>query len=201
VIADIDGLADDGAPGERDNISTDIEHLFGGTSNDVLTGSDAPNRLFGGEGNDTLNGLGGKDTLEPKGGNDTLNGGSGDDIATYYDSGVDGSDRFSGGTGSDTASYQLLHAGPVNVSLDDIPNDGTPGEGDNNLSDVENLIGTIGNDTLIAHSTVSNHLFGLGGADTLNTVDDISANDTADGGDGNDRCITDPGDARPGCET
>jgi Ca2+-binding RTX toxin-like protein len=199
VIADIDGVADDGAAGERDNIRTDIENLYGGTANDVLTGSAASNRLFGAEGNDTLNGLGGLlDVLEPGAGNDTLNGNGGDDIASYGPGG-DGSDRFSGGTGRDTASYRL-HAAPVNVSLDNIANDGVTGERDTNLSDVEDVQGTDGNDTLTAHSTVSNHLFGLDGADTLNTVDGISANDEADGGAGINRCTTDAGDARPRCE-
>lgn len=199
VIADIDGVADDGVPGEQDNIRTDIEQLYGGTANDILTGNDAPNRLFGDEGDDILNGLGGDDTLEPLGGNDTLNGGDGNDFASYGP-GVDGSDRFSGGAGRDTASYRL-HAAPVTVSLDDIANDGGPGEGDNNLRDVEDVQGTAGDDTLTADSTVSNHLFGLEGSDTLNTVDRISGNDEADGGAGDDRCITDLGDTRPRCES
>ena len=198
VIADIDGVADDGAPNERDNIRTDIENLYGGSANDVLIGSDAPNRLFGDEGNDTLNGLGGNDDLQPQGGDDTLTGGNGDDKATYGP-GLDGSDRFSGGDGRDIASYRL-HAAPVHVSLDDIANDGGPGEGDNNLRDVEDIQGTTGDDTLTANSTVSNHLFGLAGSDALNTVDGGSANDEADGGPGVDRCITDVGDARPRCE-
>jgi Ca2+-binding RTX toxin-like protein len=199
VIADIDGVADDGAPDERDNIRTDIEQLFGGNANDTLSGSAAPNRLFGAEGNDTLNGFGGNDDLQPEGGNDTLTGGDGDDTATYGPA-TDGSDRFGGGAGRDTASYRL-RATPVNVSLDDIANDGGPGEGDNNLRDVEDIQGTESNDTLTANSTVSNHLFGLAGSDTLNTVDGISGNDEADGGAGIDRCIADTGDARPRCET
>ena len=81
-----------------------------------------------------------------------------------------------------------------------VANDGVIGEGDNNLRDVEDVQGTAGNDTLSAHSTTNNHLYGLDGADTLTTVDGITANDEADGGVDIDRII-DAGDARPRCET
>jgi Ca2+-binding RTX toxin-like protein len=197
VTANPDGLANDGAAGERDRIGTDIENLFGGSGNDVLSGSSARNRIDGRDGNDVLNGLGDNDLLQPGAGNDVLNGGGGDDVVNYAPA-VDGRDVFSGGPGRDTASYRL-HAAPVSVSLDDIPNDGSPGEGDNNLKDVEDVEGSSGNDTLTAHSTVSNRLFGFGGNDTLNTLDGVSGNDAANGGDGIDRCATDPGDVRA-CE-
>jgi Ca2+-binding RTX toxin-like protein len=49
VIA-LDGVADDGGAGERDNIRTDIETVFGGSANDARTGSAAANRIFGGDG-------------------------------------------------------------------------------------------------------------------------------------------------------
>jgi Ca2+-binding RTX toxin-like protein len=210
VIADIDGVADDGASGESDNIRGDIENVFGGSANDALTGSALANRLFGGQGNDSLNGLAGNDELLGDAGNDNLSGGDGDDTATYGAGvdGVDGSDRFSGGADRDMASYRG-HARNVNVSLDGIANDGTAGEGDNNLSDVENVQGTRGDDTLTGNGaansltglTGSDRLFGLAGSDTLNTVDGISANDSADGGIGIDTCVTDPGDARTNCES
>ena len=88
----------------------------------------------------------------------------------------------------------------MNVSLDDIANDGALLEGDNNRSDVEGIEGTNGDDRLTAPSPgVSNDLFGLGGADTLNTVDGTPANDAANGGEGIDTRFTDAGDFR-GCE-
>ena len=77
---------------------------------------------------------------------------------------------------------------------------GGGGQGDNNLSDVENIQGTTGNDTLTGNNS-ANSLLGMAGSDTLNTVDGIFANDEADGGSGVDRCITDIGDTRPNCET
>jgi Ca2+-binding RTX toxin-like protein len=206
VIADIDDVADDGTAGEGDKIRLDIENLFGGSANDSLTGSSAANRILGRDGNDTLNGLGDDDELLGEGDNDNLNGGDGNDTATYGNgvnpvdgvNRVDGRDSFSGGAGRDTASYRL-HAPTVNVSPDGVPNDGVLGEGDNNLSDVENIQGTGGNDTLTGNNS-ANSLLGLGGSDTLSTFDRI-ANDEADGGSGVDRCITDIGDTRPNCET
>jgi hypothetical protein len=68
----------------------------------------------------------------------------------------------------------------VNVSLDDIANDGALLEGDNNRSDVEGIEGTNGDDMLTPPIPgASNDLFGLGGADTLNTIDGTPANDSA----------------------
>jgi Ca2+-binding RTX toxin-like protein len=197
VTATIDNIANDGAAGEGDNIVADIEDIFGGSANDVLTGSAADNRLFGAQGNDTLNGLTGNDLLAPGAGDNSLSGGDGDDSAVYEQTSV-GRDVFSGGAGRDVASYKA-HTGPVNVSLDGIADDGVTGERDNNLSDVEDIIGTTANDTL-SGNIASNTLFGLAGSDTLNTTDGIPGNDTANGGTGLDRCLTDIGDARIGCE-
>jgi Ca2+-binding RTX toxin-like protein len=197
VIATIDGAANDGVAGEGDNILGDVEDVFGGSANDVLAGSAADNRLLGAGGNDTLLGVGGNDLLAPGGGDDTLKGGDGDDTASY-DPGIDGRDVFSGGAGRDIASYRA-HTGPVNVSLDGVANDGVSGERDNNLSDVEDILGTTGNDTLFGN-TASNRLFGLAGSDTLVAIDGVSGNDLVNGDIGNDKCLTDVGDTRISCE-
>ena len=66
-------------------------------------------------------------------GNDGFNGGDGDDelVATIEQDGID---DFSGGPGVDTANYSgrnNLGAGTVlSLSLDNIRNDGEPGESD-----------------------------------------------------------------------
>jgi Ca2+-binding RTX toxin-like protein len=54
VTVDLDGNADDGVPGEHDNVRPDIENIQGGYGPDVLTGSDDENILNGGDGNDTI---------------------------------------------------------------------------------------------------------------------------------------------------
>ena len=60
-----------------------------GSTNDVISGSDAVDFLSGGAGTDTLSGLGGNDVLDGGTGSDTLNGGLGLDTATYAGSVAD----------------------------------------------------------------------------------------------------------------
>lgn len=74
-----DGVPNDGAANEADNIAADVEQLTGGAGDDTLTGSAGPDSLNGGLGNDTINGLGGDDTLEGLGGRDVIDGGAGRD--------------------------------------------------------------------------------------------------------------------------
>jgi Ca2+-binding RTX toxin-like protein len=72
VTSDLDGVANDGAPGEQDAIATDVENLVGGNGGDALTGSDLANALTGGGGNDTVEGGEGVDALSGGPGADTL---------------------------------------------------------------------------------------------------------------------------------
>src|SRR5207237_227207 len=84
-------------------------------------------------------------------------------------------DLFVGGDGIDTASYAGRIAG-ISVTLDDVANDGAPGEGDNVRHDIENVIGGGGADTLVANGAANvlnggpgdDSLDGGLGADTLN---------------------------------
>jgi len=59
----LDGVRDDGAPGELDNVRTDIEDIAAGAGNDELLGNGAANVLDGGPGNDRMVGDGGVDTF------------------------------------------------------------------------------------------------------------------------------------------
>ena len=52
VAANLNGLADDGAAGERDRIGVDVEALNGGSAADRLTGDARANTLRGNGGND-----------------------------------------------------------------------------------------------------------------------------------------------------
>jgi Ca2+-binding RTX toxin-like protein len=159
VVVDADGVADDGASGEGDNVAADVENLTGGWANDVLTGNNAPNIVRGGDGNDVLRG---------ELGDDTLDGGPGADVLW-------------GGPGTDLADYSSRLAA-VYVSLDELASDGAYGEGDNVRSDVENITGGYGNDVLRGN-VAANVLRGLGGGDTL---DGREGNDVLDGGAGPD---------------
>lgn len=158
--------ADDGEPGEEDDVPADVENLIGGSGNDSIEGSASNNRLDGGDGDDEL--IGGD-------GNDVLSGGI-------------GADNMVGGSGTDTADYSerndvdaLLSGAPiaVNVTINGVANDGKSGELDNVNLDVENVAGTIANDVLTG-SAGDNRLDGGHGRDILT------------GGDGNDTLVGGP---------
>jgi Ca2+-binding RTX toxin-like protein len=70
-----DGLANDGEPGEGDNLSVDVENVYGGSGDDVLIGSDARNVLKGGIGDDFLQGKAARDALKCSEGVDEAVGG------------------------------------------------------------------------------------------------------------------------------
>ncbi len=164
VTATIDGTANDGIGGETDNVKTDIENLTGGSGADTLTGGAAANRIEGGAGNDMLNGGDANDTLVGNLGNDVFNGGNGTDTVDYWK-------HYSW----EDAANGLVSDG-VNVSIDGVANDGLryPQESDNVKTDVENINGTWGSDTLTG-SAGDNRLDGSYWTDQINGLD---GNDT-----------------------
>jgi Ca2+-binding RTX toxin-like protein len=75
VNASLNGVADDGARGELENLPNDVEDLYGGWSNDTLIGNASDNTLDGGpSGSDTLIGMNGVDWLYGGPGGDELYG-------------------------------------------------------------------------------------------------------------------------------
>jgi Ca2+-binding RTX toxin-like protein len=50
VSATLDGVANDGHPGENDFVMDNVENLLGGQGNDVLSGNDGANILAGSRG-------------------------------------------------------------------------------------------------------------------------------------------------------
>ena len=68
----LDGLFNDGAIGENDQIGPDIENVTGGNGNDTIVGSAVANILRGGSGNDSITGGAGVDQLFGEAGNDKL---------------------------------------------------------------------------------------------------------------------------------
>jgi Ca2+-binding RTX toxin-like protein len=121
VVANLDGLKNDGEPGELDVIDPTIEHLIGGAGNDQLTGKANANVLTGNAGADTLYGAAGDDTLY------------GNDGADYL-YGDDGNDSLFGGA-NNPGTTDILHGGNGNDSLD--------GQGGQ-----DSLFGDAGADTL-----------------------------------------------------
>ena len=194
----LNGAADDGAPGESDNIKVDVERITGGSGTDTLSGSAAPNMLTGGAGNDAISGANGNDRLYGGEGDDAVNGGGDTDIVSGgagNDRLVDGrgsSDTLIGGPGVDHADYGY-RTDNLALSLNGAADDGAPGESDNVLANVEKLTAGSGNDTLTGSAAANtltggggnDQLFGLQGDDTL--VGGIGT-DTGDGGPGIDTC-------------
>jgi Ca2+-binding RTX toxin-like protein len=91
VTVVLDGLANDGTPGENDDIGADVENAHGGSGPDSLTGSDGPNVLAGGDGGDRMVGAGGIDVLS---------GGPADDFVDALDGNPEQVDCGAGGADS-----------------------------------------------------------------------------------------------------
>jgi Ca2+-binding RTX toxin-like protein len=92
--------ANDGAPGEADDATGDLEQLRGGGGGDQLTGGAAGDVIDGGGGGDVVDGGGGADRLDggaDDGAADTLRGGAGEDVLE----GRAGDDRLEGGDDGD----------------------------------------------------------------------------------------------------
>jgi Ca2+-binding RTX toxin-like protein len=74
-------------------------------------------------------------------------------------------------------------------------------------SGIENVTGSAFDDNITGDDTVNvliggggaDHLFGLGGNDTIKAVDHVGGNDTVDGGAGTDKCKVDAGDGAANC--
>jgi RTX calcium-binding nonapeptide repeat (4 copies) len=92
-----DGVANDGAAGEGDNIAAGVATVVGGYGADTYTGNAGANAFEGGEGNDTIAGAGGDDNLTGGPGNDRISGGDGQDVL----GGESGDDVLDGGPGVD----------------------------------------------------------------------------------------------------
>jgi Ca2+-binding RTX toxin-like protein len=131
----------------------------------------------------TMTGGAGNDVFYGSDKNDTMTGNGGDD--RFIGSG--GGDTISGGAGTDTVSYENSNAG-VTINLETGTESGGDAQGDN-LSGIENLIGSNFNDVLTGDGGI-NRLEGGAGADQLiggggdDTLIGGAGNDTLTGGAG-----------------
>lgn len=121
------------------DLYNNLENIIGTTYSDTLIGDDTNgNSITGGSGNDSLAG---------NGGNDTLIGGI-------------GADNLDGGAGTDTADYSGSSAG-VNVDLSAGVGTFGDAQGDT-LVNIENVIGSSGNDTFSSNALANQFTGGLG---------------------------------------
>jgi Ca2+-binding RTX toxin-like protein len=179
------------------NLST-IERVDGSQYNDTLTGDGQGNELNGRQGNDTINGGAGDDIVTGEAGNDMLTGGhDGDRLGPGS-----GDDNVSGGRQSDTLRYVNITGGGVSVHLAAGVASGLGGSNvgtDTLAADIENVVGSPGNDVLDGHfAGIASSIDGGDGSDDINTSDS-DALDSALGGAGADTCTTDAGDTRSSC--
>jgi Ca2+-binding RTX toxin-like protein len=187
-IVSLDGVANDGAAGENDNVQT--ENISTANGNDTLTGDANANRFSSGNGNDTLNGRAGDDLFNGGIGIDTvvysdaatavtvtIGGGPNDGEAGEFDNVTTTIENLTGGPGDDHITGSSV-ANRLNGGVDPDPteNDGDTGN--------DTLIGLVGNDRLNGFDG-DDDLLGSEDADILNGG--VGA-DVLDGGPGaNDR--------------
>ena len=166
--------ANDGEPGEGDDVGPGIISVRGGRGDDAIAAGQDLSALSGGPGDDRLIGGPARDGLSGGAGDDVVSGGPGDD--SFSDE--TGADLIRGGDGRDTMSY--ANHGPnargVDVTLDDRPGDGDPGENDDVGADVEVVQGGAGDDRLT-------------GGPGAQELDGALGADLVSGGAGDDRLI------------
>lgn len=191
----------------RHTINSDAAVIYGTAESDIICGGPSRNKIIGGLLDDDIYGGGGNDTLIGGHGTDTLNGGSGDDWLR----GGTGRDCYSGDGGNDTVSFESLtpdydFATPgivADLSAPDATIEGVPpsctgfagngraeGEGFNEeLVDVENLIGSAFDDVLTGAGDGFNKLYGSWGDDAIHgKANSPSPTDDMRGEDGRDTC-------------
>jgi Ca2+-binding RTX toxin-like protein len=167
-----------------------------GDGNDTGTNNTAFSvGMSGGPGNDTLEGGSGVDTFDGGPGLDLLNGNGGDDRLEDGSPGILDVDVFNGGDGIDQMSYRSDNG--VVIDLDGAADDGLPREHDRVGADVENIVGTTGEDRLVGNAR-ANDLTGNDGDDVLIGG---AGFDELFGGDGTDTCdLGRGGGSAFGCE-
>lgn len=145
-----------------------VEDVAGSYRNDTLVGDGGDNALSGDLGNDLLFGGGGNDILGGSGGQDTLNGEAGFDLVSYNFDPFEIQDFLADLSVTDPAlnwGTQNWIWGGVNANLQTGVAIGPDGATDT-LIDIEGLVGTFFNDTLVGNS-FANEFWGQAGNDSI----------------------------------
>ncbi len=115
VSVTMDGAANDGEPGEGDNV-TAVEKLRIAADAATYSGTGGPDDVFVDAANSTIRGLGGDDKLIAYDGNDTMEGGDGND---FLEGGF-GNDVLDGGAGVDQFRGDRIEGNVIAVGADQI---------------------------------------------------------------------------------
>lgn len=170
-----------GCPQQSNNIDGNglDNALTGGVKVDTIDGGPGHDTLMGGLGNDILLGGSGEDTLYGEEGDDIMLGGTGSDA---FIPGT-GADVVDGGAGRDTVFYQGNHSKAEGVYINLLTGECRQADAEGDvLKDIENVVGTIYSDVLVAGYEPT-LLKGLDGNDVL--VSQVGQ-DYLIGGDGSD---------------
>lgn len=169
--------------------------IFGFDDNDSIEINSSnyfDNIVYGGAGDDEI--------IIYGEGNNTVYGGSGNDnIKPWFAEG-----HFDGGAGKNTIDYSNIAVSPVTLNIDLLNNsavlaDDSPSYAHQEVFNIQNVVGTDGNDTIIGNSQ-DNMLSGGDGNDSIeagsgnNQLIGGSGNDILVGGTGNDTMIGGDGD-------
>jgi Ca2+-binding RTX toxin-like protein len=158
------------------------DNIQGWDGDDTIMGENGIDILYGGAGNDDLDGGDGNDTLSGDGGDDNLVGGNNDDTFLFSDDG--GVNSVSGGSGTDTigatATQNITLTGMSAADAVEQVNGHTSGttiHGDDaasildfsnvTLSNISEINGGLGDDTITGTSSGNVLSGGSDGADTL----------------------------------
>jgi|GEM_PF-972003 len=161
------------------------DNIDGGAGDDQIVGSDGDDVIVGGADNDTIDGGAGDDTITASEGDDVVQGGEGNDTIVAAHGG--GDDNYDGGDGVDTVAFESAENGVV-VNLEEgTATDATDVNyiGNDVLTNIENVVGSPGNDEITGDAEV-NALYAGGGDDVL---DGGAGDDVLDGGEGSDTAI------------
>lgn len=144
---------------------TEVALLSGTAQADDLTGTDAAELILAGAGDDVVNAGKGRDIIDGGAGADILFGGAGDD--TFLIAQDEVTDFIFGGLGQDMIDLTGLSAS-AEIDLGSLSPLGSIRIGDSldRITSVENVIGGMGDDTIIA-SDAQNDLAGGEGNDTF----------------------------------
>ncbi len=160
------GTATDGW-GNTDTLIS-IEGVSAGDFDDTITGSDEANTILAdssptgtGGGADTIFALDGLDRIHPGGGVDVIDGGGGTDVVYFWAEGI----------GFGMPGIDITFQSDGSITMDNP----TSGETETEITNVEAVVGTLGQDTLIGNAQ-DNILRGWYGDDT---IDGGAGNDTA----------------------
>ncbi|MEM9089156.1 MAG: FG-GAP-like repeat-containing protein [Cyanobacteria bacterium P01_F01_bin.53] len=142
--------------------SSDSPYQEGTPNEDILSGSDLPDKMKGNGGKDILNGAGESDYLEGGEGDDTLLGEEGHDFLF----GDNGRDRLEGGSGNDYVDGGWWHDTLEGGAGDDML---SGWQGDDNIdggAGYDTLVDSADSDFVLTDSSLTGH-----GNDTLNSIE------------------------------